>query len=125
MQSAQHAPNEFRKAIRHLRSGVPSPLAARMVTVATNGVEDELGRYETAWRVGSATGPNMTFISGDWGFGKTHLRMLLVDSFLRRSTPFIHDHIDGKAGSLAHLHRTVPRWMESLQVGPHVGIRSV
>jgi hypothetical protein len=124
MQSVQ-APNEFRKAIRHLRSGVPSPSAARMVTVATNGVEDELGRHETAWRGGAATEPNMIFISADWGFGKTHLRMLLVDSFLRRGTPFIHDHIDGKAGSLAHLHRTVPRWMESLQVGPYFGIRSV
>ena len=119
-----HAPNEFRKAIRHLRAGVPSPSAARMVTVGTDAAEKELSKYEAAWRAGALNGPNMIFILADWGFGKTHLRMLLVDSFLRRKTAFIHDHIDGKAGSLAHLHRTVPRWMEALQVGPFVGIRA-
>lgn len=119
------APNEFRKAIRHLRSGVPSPSAARMVTVGTNGAEEQFAKYEEAWRLGTRPGPHMTFISGDWGFGKTHLRMLLVESFLRRQIPFIHDHIDGKSGSLAHLHRTVPRWMETLEVGPYVGIREV
>jgi hypothetical protein len=95
-----------------------------MVTVGTEAVEAELSKYETAWRAGLATGPNMIFISADWGFGKTHLRMLLVDSLLRGNRPFIHDHIDGKAGSLAHLHRSVPRWMETLQIGPHVGIRA-
>lgn len=116
--------NEFRKAIRHLRSGVPSPSAARMVTAGTEAVEAQLSKYEEAWRAGLAVAPNMTFISADWGFGKTHLRMLLVDSLVRGNTPFISDHIDGRVGSLAHLHRSVPRWMEALQIGPHVGIRA-
>jgi hypothetical protein len=117
-------PNEFRRAIRHLRSGVTSPSAARMITVGTNAVESELNKYEIGWLSGTSAS-NMVFILGDWGFGKTHLRMLLLDSLLGRRVPFVHDHVDGKSGSLAHLHRTVPRWMESLQLGPYTGIRAL
>ena len=51
--------------------------------------------------------------------------MLLVATFLRRRIPFVYDNVDGKTGSLAHLHRTVPRWMESVQAGTHRGIRSI
>jgi hypothetical protein len=69
--------------------------------------------------------PRMAFVLGDWGFGKTHLRLLLIDSFLQRGIPFVHDNVDGKCGSLAHLHRAVPRWMESIQVGTHTGLTKV
>lgn len=116
--------NEFRKAIRHLRAGVPSPAAARLITVGTDVVEHELRKRERNW-VESGFRPQLTFVLGDWGFGKSHLRMLLVDSFLRRRIPFVHDNVDGKCGSLAHLHRTVPRWMESIQVGAYTGLRSI
>jgi hypothetical protein len=64
-------------------------------------------------------------VNADWGFGKTHLQMLLVETFLRRQIPFVYDNVDGKSGSLAHLHRTVPRWMESIQSGTYRGIRSI
>jgi hypothetical protein len=115
--------NEFRKAIRHLRSGVASAAAARVITVGTDAVEQELRKREGVW-IESGFRPQIIFVSGDWGFGKTHLRMLLVDSFRQRGIPFIHDNVDGKSGSLAHLHRTVPRWMESIQVGAFTGLRS-
>jgi hypothetical protein len=119
---AKALPNEFRKAIRHLRSGVPSPAAARLITVGTDTVEHDLRKRENAW-IESGFRPQMAFVLGDWGFGKTHLRMLLVDSFLQRGIPFVQDSVDGKTGSLAHLHRAVPRWMESIQVGDHTGLR--
>jgi len=118
------APNDFRRAIRHLRSGIASPLAARMITVATDAAETELDKHQTAWLEGSSKS-NLVFILGDWGFGKSHIRMLLVDSFNGREIPYVSDHVDGKSGSLAHLHRTVPRWLESLHLGPYTGIRSV
>jgi hypothetical protein len=118
------SPNEFRKAIRHLRSGVAPPAAARLITVGTDVVENELRKRENLW-LGKKALPQMAFILGDWGFGKTHLQLLLADSFLTRGVPFLRDNVDGKSGSLAHLHRTVPRWMESLQLGSHTGLRAI
>lgn len=116
-------PNEFRKAIRHLRSGIASPAAARLITVGTDPIESELRKCERTW-IEKGFRPQVIFVLGDWGFGKTHLRMLLVDSLRQQRIPFVHDNVDGKAGSLAHLHRTVPRWMESIQMGEHTGLRS-
>jgi len=95
-----------------------------MITVATDAAESVLAKHHTAWLEGSSRS-NMAFILGDWGFGKSHIRMLLVDSFHGRKIPYVSDHVDGKSGSLAHLHRNVPRWLESLHLGPYTGIRSV
>lgn len=116
--------NEFRRAVRHLRSGIPSPSAARLINVGTDAVETDLRNQEQDW-VNSGFRPRIEFVLGDWGFGKTHLKLLLVDSFLRRGIPFIYDNVDARCGSLGHLHRAVPRWMESVQVGNRVGLRSV
>lgn len=113
-----------RRAIRHLRCGSASPVAARLITTGTEGIESELFRHIEHWSNGRSS-RNMVLVAADWGFGKTHVRMLLTDSFLNHQIPFIHDQVDGKAGSLAHLHRAVPRWMESLQRGSYVGLRTV
>jgi hypothetical protein len=118
------SPNEYRRAIRHLRSGIASPSAARLITVATDAAETTISKYQRAWLNGSPTS-NMVFIHGDWGFGKSHIRMLLVDSFHGQGIPYVSDHVDGKSGSLAHLHRAVPRWLESVHLGSYTGIRSV
>ncbi|MFX0142101.1 MAG: BREX system ATP-binding domain-containing protein, partial [Candidatus Hodarchaeota archaeon] len=50
-------------------------------------------------------------IHGDWGSGKSHLQMLFKERAGRDGIALIQDCIDGRAGSLAHIHRCVPRWL--------------
>ena len=50
VQQEASRPNEYRKAVRRLRSGVPSPSAARLISVGTDKVEEFLYQHEEAWR---------------------------------------------------------------------------
>ena len=49
-------------------------------------------------------------VHADYGFGKTHLELLCMEELLRKNIPYVNDNIDGRSGSLAHIHRCVPRW---------------
>jgi len=66
----------------------------------------------------------MLVIAADWGFGKSHVRMLLSSHLSEQGIPFIHECIDARAASLSHIHRSVPRWIEHIQFGGTVGLRN-
>lgn len=65
----------------------------------------------------------MLVIAADWGFGKSHMRMLLSSHLSEQGIPFIHECIDARAASLSHIHRSVARWLERIQFGRTVGLR--
>ena len=66
---------------------------------------------------------DMVVIAADWGFGKSHMRMLLSSHLSEQGIPFVHECIDARAASLSHIHRSVPRWLEHIQFGRTVGLR--
>ncbi len=65
----------------------------------------------------------MIVVAADWGFGKSHMRNLLSNHLSERRIPFVHECIDAKAASLAHIHRSVPRWLERMRFGRSTGLR--
>jgi P-loop Domain of unknown function (DUF2791) len=114
--------HDKRRIIRALRSGVASPLSARAITVGTEAVEMQLGKQADSLLNGVA-GSRMILVSGDWGFGKSHIRMLCIEELCKRGIPHVQDCINGSSGSLSHLHRCVPRWLEGIRIGPVTGLR--
>ncbi len=120
--NASPGPQNKRRIIRALRSGVASPTSARAITVGTDAVELQLAKQTNSLMSGSS-GPRMILVSGDWGFGKSHIRMLCIEGLSKRGIPHVQDCIDGNSGSLAHLHRCVPRWLEGIRIGSATGLR--
>jgi hypothetical protein len=116
-------PNPARRVIRSLRAGVASPASARAITVGTEAIEAKMVQYTSSLMNGNAK-PRLVFVLGDWGFGKSHIRMLCVEELRKRGIPHVHDAIDGSAGSLSHIHRCVPRWLEGLRIGQFIGLRA-
>jgi hypothetical protein len=111
-----------RRVLQVLRSGTTSCRAAKALSVGTARIEQEVyGRTDSLFQDG--TKGDMIVIAADWGFGKTHMRMLLSNHLADRGIPFIHECIDARAASLAHIHRSVPRWLERIQLGRTVGLR--
>jgi hypothetical protein len=105
-----------------LRSGTTSCRAAKAVSVGTTRIEkDVYSRTDSLLRDG--TKGDMVVIAADWGFGKSHMRMLISNHLSEQGIPFIHECIDARAASLAHIHRSVPRWLERIQFGRTTGLR--
>jgi hypothetical protein len=67
----------------------------------------------------------MAVIVADWGFGKSHLGMLLSGRLSQQSVPFVHECVDARGASLSHIHRSVPRWLENIQIRQTLGLRNV
>jgi len=111
-----------RRIIRTLRSGTTSRQAARAITVGTSKIERELFSA-TDLLLGDGTTSELVVISADWGFGKSHMRMLLSSHLSETGVPFIHECIDARAASLAHIHRSIPRWLDRIQFGKIRGLR--
>lgn len=111
-----------RRILQVLRSGTTSCLAARALSVGTARIEQELYSKADAL-LGDGTKGDMIVIAGDWGFGKSHMRMLLSSHLSERRIPFIHECIDARAASLSHVHRAVSRWLERIQFGRTIGLR--
>lgn len=110
-----------RRVLHVLRSGTTSARAAKAISVGTAHIEQELYHRIDALRHG--TKGDMIVISADWGFGKSHMRMLLSGQLSERRIPFVHECVDGRAASLSHIHRAVPRWLERIRFGQTVGLR--
>lgn len=123
----QHAPpteecRAARRVLQVLRSGTTSCRAARAVSVGTKRIEQELySRTDSLLQDG--TKGDMIVIAADWGFGKSHTRMLVSSHLSEQGIPFVHECIDARAASLAHIHRSVPRWLERIQFGRTIGLR--
>jgi hypothetical protein len=119
------APDDCRSArrvLQVLRSGTTSCRAAKAISVGTARIQQELySRTDSLFQDG--TKGEMVVIAADWGFGKSHMRMLLSSHLKDRGIPFIHECIDARAASLSHIHRSVPRWLERIQFGRTTGLR--
>jgi hypothetical protein len=121
-----HWTTEFCRAARRvlhvLRSGTSSRQAAKAVSVGTARIEQEVyTRTDSLLRDG--TKGDMIVIAADWGFGKSHMRMLISSHLSEQGIPFVYECIDAGAASLSHIHRSVPRWLERIQFGSTVGLR--
>lgn len=111
-----------RRVLQVLRSGTTSCRAAKAVSVGTKRIEQELySRTDSLLQDG--TKGDMIVIAADWGFGKSHTRMLISSHLSEQGIPFVHECIDARAASLSHIHRSVPRWLERIQFGRTVGLR--
>jgi hypothetical protein len=111
-----------RRVLQVLRSGTTSCRAAKAVSVGTKRIEQELyARTDSLLQDG--TKGDMIVIAADWGFGKSHTRMLISCHLSEQGIPFVHECIDARAASLSHIHRSVPRWLERIQFGRTVGLR--
>lgn len=111
-----------RRILQTLRSGTTSGNAAQAISVGTKRLEQDLyAKVDSLCQDG--TKGDMVVIAADWGFGKSHFRMLLSRHLSENRIPFVHECIDARAASLAHLHRSVPRWLERIQIGRTVGLR--
>jgi len=111
-----------RRIVRVLRSGVTNELSARAITVGTEEVEQKIESHLLDMIEGDMR-QRMLMVEGDWGFGKSHLRLLITAEMVDLGIPHIHDSIDGRGTSLSHLHRCVPRWMEKTRFGDIYGLR--
>jgi hypothetical protein len=121
-----HRPTEecraARRVLQVLRSGTTSCRAAKAVSVGTARIEQEIhSRTDSLLRDG--TKGDMIVIAAAWGFGKSHMRMLLSNHLSEQGIPFVHECIDARAASLSHIHRSVPRWLERIQFGRTTGLR--
>ena len=112
-----------RRVLQVLRSGTTSCRAAKAISVGT--VRIEKGLYlQTQSLFEDGTKGEMILIAADWGFGKSHMRMLLSNHLSERGIPFVHEGVDARAASLAHIHRSVPRWLERIRFGRSTGLRN-
>jgi len=111
-----------RRVLQVLRSGTTSCRAAKAVSVGTKRIEQEL-YSQTDSLLQDGTKGDMIVIAADWGFGKSHTRMLVSSHLSEQGIPFVHECIDARAASLSHIHRSVPRWLERIQFGRTVGLR--
>jgi hypothetical protein len=111
-----------RRVLQTLRSGTTSGSAARAISVGTKRLEEDLyAKVDSLFQDGAKG--QMVVIAADWGFGKSHMRMLLSSHLSERGIPFVHECVDARAASLAHIHRSVPRWLERIQIGRTIGLR--
>jgi hypothetical protein len=115
--------NKARSIIRALRAGVPSPLAARAITVGTANIEARI-RDRLRDLVSAKARPQMLMIEGDWGFGKSHVQMICADEIKRHDLPCVYDRVNGRDSSLAHIHRSIPRWLLNIQFATARGLRA-
>jgi hypothetical protein len=111
------------RAIQTLRGGVVSRETVRLITVGSEGIEGKLSQSLRKLKSGNLK-KELILITADWGFGKSHIRMLLSDQLVRMGIPFASDSIDGRASSLSHMHRAVWRWLEGMQIGRFHGLRA-
>ena len=109
-----------RRVVRTLRTGTVSEESVRLLSVGTEQLVFRLVDHLTR-----EVPPHerILFVPGDWGFGKSHVRMLCAALLGEQGFPFVRDAIDGHACSLAHLHRCVPRWLETLRWRQVCGLR--
>jgi hypothetical protein len=111
-----------RRILQVLRSGTTSCRAAKALSVGTARIEQQMYSRSDSL-LGDGTKGEMVVIAADWGFGKSHMRMLLSNHLSEQGIPFLHDCIDARAASLSHIHRSVPRWLERIQFGRTIGLR--
>lgn len=112
-----------RRIIRTLRAGIVSCESAVRIKTATAEVEAELAKVLDAF-AGTDGRPTPLLLEGDWGSGKTHMKMLLRHELRRRRIPHVVASVGRYQGSLAHLHLTVPRWLATLDFGDACGLRA-
>ncbi len=123
--STEVSPEECRAARRvlhTLRAGTTSCGSVKTISVGTARIQRDLYSRLDSLREHEAKGEAI-IIAADWGFGKSHVRMLLSSHLSENSIPFIHECIDARAASLAHVHRSVHRWLERVQFGRTIGLR--
>ncbi len=102
-----------RRIVRALRSGCASAAAARATTVGTDSIEATLNSQIHGFK--RLPRAHLLLIQGDWGTGKSHLRILCKHLVRQQHLPMIEEQVDGKASSLAHTHRVVSRWLNNIQ----------
>ncbi len=135
VQAAGHAPEcedesvsqlesrrDARRVLQVLRSRTTSCRAVKAISVGTELIEQEIYSLADSLLNDGTTGA-LIVVAADWGFGKSHMRMLLSSHLSKRGIPFAYECVDARAASLAHIHRSIPRWLERMQLGRTVGLR--
>lgn len=118
------SPRDARYVVRTLRSGAVTPKAARIITVGTQDVEQEF-RHAVINLASHGINNGCLMMKGDWGCGKSHMRMLFTEHLNGLEVPFIDENVDGRANSLAHLHRCVPQWLGHMRIKDIAGLRNL
>jgi hypothetical protein len=113
-------PNDARRIVRTLRAGAVDAVAARAITVGTSSIEAKFSSLLDAFAAARKGG--VLLVEGDWGAGKSHLSMLLRGEIEKRSLPWIRGLVDGRGGSLSHIHRNLSTWMEGIRFGQVRGL---
>ena len=114
-------------AARHCRSRISalcatSAVASRAITVGTEDIESQLTKSTRRMAAGAAA-DQFIVVSADWGDGKSHLKNLLSEHLRSSGVPFVIECVDGRASSLSHMHRLLPKWLEQIRIGPYRGLR--
>jgi hypothetical protein len=112
-----------RRILSTLRAGTTSRRTAKAISVGTTAIEEDIySRLQALFSAGARD--EIIVVAADWGFGKSHLRMLLSSYLSERGIPFVHECIDARAASLSHIHRSVSRWLERIQFRRTLGLRA-
>jgi len=112
------------RIIKTLRCGTANVLSANAISIGTRDIEKRLVSISEEVFNGNASS-KVFLVEGDWGTGKSHLKVLLSGRLVEKNIPFLHTCIDARGSSLAHIHRAVPTWMNMLRIGAAVGLRDL
>jgi P-loop Domain of unknown function (DUF2791) len=113
--------NDCRRIVRTLRSGVVTNASVEAVSVGTEAICREISERLTGF-ASRAADQRLVLVRGDWGTGKSHLRMLCEALVRQHKLPYIQHSVDGQGGSLAHIHRCIPRWLNECSIGDVKGL---
>jgi hypothetical protein len=113
--------NDCRRIVRTLRSGVVTRASVEAVSVGTDKISREISE-RLAGVASHGVSQRLVLIRGDWGTGKSHIRMLCEALIRQHKLPYINHSVDGQRGSLAHIHRCIPRWLNECSIGDIKGL---
>jgi hypothetical protein len=113
--------NDCRRIVRTLRSGVVTSASVEAVSVGTDEICREISERLARFASRGAD-QGLLLIRGDWGTGKSHVRMLCEALVRQQKLPYINHSVDGQRGSLAHIHRCIPRWLNECSIGNIKGL---
>lgn len=112
------------RIIKTLRSGTVNAMSARAITVGTREIEHQLLLSAEGLLDRGAAG-KVAIVEDDYGFGKSHVRSLLLGRLVEAKVPFIFGSVDARSSSLAHVHRAIPSWLSKMRIGAFSGIKDI
>lgn len=112
--------NQSRRIVRTLRSGTVTTSSALAISVGTENTRNLLKQHLRDFAA-KVTSQRLIFVQGDWGTGKSHMRVLCEHAIQDSALAVIKHCVDGRTGSLAHAHRCIPQWLNECRFGTIMG----